>query len=116
MEMLGLNSSHIAIWQELGGTLTGEELAFPGFEQLLRSVPPKSPPLTQPKPAPPPLYNFQAGEKIFSPHFGNGLVLGAEPYRDDLIVTIQFQKLGIKKLFARAGRLRPLNPGVEDVE
>jgi hypothetical protein len=62
------------------------------------------------------LYNFKTGEKIFSPHFGNGLVLGVDPYRDDLIVTVQFQKLGVKKLFARAGRLRPLNPGYEEEE
>ena len=50
-------------------------------------------------------YDFQAGDKVEHPKFGQGTIIMAAPSGDDLEVQVAFQDLGIKKFLASFANL-----------
>ena len=54
------------------------------------------------------LPQFQAGEHVQHPIFGEGQVIDVAPSGQDQIVTVQFPRLGKKRLMAKAAKLEPL--------
>ena len=48
---------------------------------------------------------FKAGDHVFHRAFGNGVVLTAEPMGNDIMLEIDFEKAGKKKLMANFARL-----------
>ncbi len=57
----------------------------------------------------PSIPQFQAGERVKHPTFGEGQVLQVASSGGDEIVTVQFDRFGTKRLMARAAKLeRPL--------
>jgi DNA helicase-2/ATP-dependent DNA helicase PcrA len=52
-----------------------------------------------------PAATFKAGDHVFHRAFGNGVVLTAEPMGNDIMLEINFEKAGKKKLMANFARL-----------
>lgn len=52
-----------------------------------------------------PAVTFKAGDHVFHRAFGNGVVLTAEPMGNDIMLEIDFEKAGKKKLMANFARL-----------
>ncbi len=51
---------------------------------------------------------FRAGQRVRHPKFGEGLVIDSRPDRDDELVTVMFEKAGLKRLMASMADLKHL--------
>ena len=54
------------------------------------------------------LPQFRAGQRVRHATFGEGLVVGSRADRDDEIVTVAFEDVGLKRLMASLARLEQL--------
>ncbi|MGN6483453.1 MAG: hypothetical protein ACTHMX_03540, partial [Thermomicrobiales bacterium] len=55
------------------------------------------------------LPDYQAGQRVFHPKFGEGTIIEALPRRDDIELAVRFQRHGDKRLMGSLARLEIVN-------